>query len=157
MEGQTPIQKPQIEVAQLKCALCKKSGHSAAWRSCEVRIQQEKLHLEKQRGRQNAQRRNKVPPPDFNCREQFPNTLRATNVHPLQTAYHVYQPAPARPAASERKPRSKPRLIPMEECLDIFDTFVNELMQCTSAEQQVRTIARLAIQQVQKYLTPTYD
>lgn len=159
MTGQEPKEKPKIPENQLKCALCLKTGHSAAWRSCEVRIKQEQEREALRRNRQRQFRRQKAQPPNRECHIQFPATLRPSKTHPLQTAYHIYQPAPQneqQPQTSQAwRPASKPSaaegLMPMDECFKIYNHFVSQLIQCTTRQQQMDTIAKLACNYVHNY------
>lgn len=150
MKVDNPTNRPQVPIEKLKCALCQKSGHSAAWRNCEVRIEQERAQQAIRRSRRNMNRRG--PTVRFDLKEQFP-PLKPNNTHPLQTAYHVYNPAPPKPSTSNWRPQTNNKLISVEECLEIYDTLVDQLLQCTNARQQLRVIQEFALRHTQKYLT----
>lgn len=156
MDGAEPVQKPQIPIDQLKCVLCQKTGHSAAWRKCEVRIQQEKTREAFRHGRHNIQIRRRAPAPNVQSQAHFPQ-LKRSNVHPLQTAHHRYQPAPAPEIPQSNVWHARPmgtagpELIPVNELMNIFHSSVSELMQCKTPEQQISTIIGLAARYVQNY------
>lgn len=150
--------KPKIAVELLRCAVCKKSGHTAASRECEARAkykQQQQLLRQRQQQQQQRLQQQKHSTPKLN-NVNFPPPPRITT-HPLQTSFHVYTPFNSNPGPSSSAWVSRGTsndLLSTDECLEIFDHFVTELLKCRSKEEQIRTIAKLSLEQVSKHLSP---
>lgn len=145
-----PKVKPKIAEEQLKCALCGQKGHSAAWSKCKVKLDYQdnlKFIRNHQAPRRRKIRQNFVPKSDF-----FPDTLKPSNIHPLQTSYHIYKQAPTgTPQSNAWHQRSQnSQLLSVDECLNLIDYFTNELLKCTTVAEQVNAIARLSLHVVQK-------
>lgn len=149
-----PAARPRIPEDKVKCALCGKSGHTAASRDCEAKAEYQ-AEQQRVRARQAPQRRRQVLP-RFDSRREFPAPAPRAGIHPLATSYHIYRPAPEAPTSSQWRPsmpsnNGSMRLLSSGECMKLFDYFTTELLQCTTVEQQIRAVAKLAFEQVQKY------
>lgn len=141
------IAKPQIPEELLKCALCKKSGHSAAWTQCEVKLR----HKSERQALQNQQVHKRRQTQQVNLSSaKFP-MLKPVTVHPLQTSYHSYIPVPQTSVHPETNDNLRDKFLSVDECMKLIDYFTSELMKCKSVPEQIRTIAKLSLYSVQKY------
>lgn len=149
-----PPTRPKIAEDKLKCALCQKPGHSAAWKGCEVRLREQTTRKTILKSYQNVQQhRHRAPIPDLQDKQDFPKISHKRDTHPLQTAYHVYQPAPR--TLPETSPNPMANLISVEDSLKLLDYFIEELCKCTTVREQTMAIARFALMNVQQFIRPT--
>lgn len=149
MDGVHNPPKPQISVDKLKCALCDKQGHSAAWSQCEVKLAyQQKLTTARMKS-STAPRQHREA--KLFQQSDFP-AMKSSKVHPLQTTYHQYREAPA---ASQRPwiPEIETNLMSLRQCHDMINFFTAELLKCTTVQEQIATITRLSLHAAEKAMS----
>lgn len=147
-------EKPRIDDALVQCALCKEKGHTASDRKCKKR-QEFKEMQQSLRMRQRPQSSRQSGPNIYSAKD-FPAPPGTSQGHPLSTASRKFTPAPIPTHSAWTGRTNTPRssnLLTTDECMDLFDYFVDELLKCKSKLEQIRTIARLSLEQVSKYLS----
>lgn len=161
-------ERPRIDDNLVKCALCDKKGHTATDRNCESRRKFKDIQTSLKSRSQPPVRNS--PRPNIKSTREFPAPPQSTSRHPLSTATHVFTPAPppASPAWVNNVPtqrqwenngRNQRRsdLLSTDQCMEMFDYFVSELLKCRTKAEQIRTIAKISLEQVSKYLTPNLN
>lgn len=149
MEGDTPTTVPKIAEEKLKFALCKREGHSAAWSKCEAKFNYKNQLDLLQHHQQTRNPRSTSQNYQFSPKGNYP-VLKPTNVHPLQTSYHIYQQASSSNQNTNTWSTNPKGLLTPEECLNLVDHFTSELLKCTSISEQIHTIAKLSLEAVQR-------
>lgn len=133
----------RIDDKLLKCVLCSKMGHTATDRKCEARIKYKELQQSLRMKSQPQPR----PTPNFKSNE-FPAIPRPNR--PFMPA-----PPPKNPAWKPKNPLlpcPSSDLLNSDECMELFEYFIDELLKCRSKVEQIKTIARLSLEQVTRYL-----
>lgn len=172
-----PTEKyPKIEVDKLFCALCKKQGHSAAYRNCEVKIKYQKDLENLKKARNSAKPSYRIAQRDFPemiteasyetpltnqvfANQSYSQAAQGASSHaPAQRAQTLIKAQRAdqqKPAqrANQQKPaqRAPSNLLSPDECLQLFDYFTTELQRCSTPMEQIKLIAKLSFEQVHKY------
>lgn len=154
--AEDPATKPKAPEDKLKCALCKNTGHSAAWSQCKVKLEyQEKLKSTPNMHKENLRHRQPRPPLFTNV--EYPDLSRSSNIpHKTDQSYKpTYPPkqAPANAWARSSKseiPSKSENLFSLDECFEMIDFFTNELLKCTTVREQISTITRLSRYAAQK-------
>lgn len=127
------VEIKKIPDDKVKCALCGEN-HTANYRQCKIRL-------------------------EYKEQKTIGVTLTKRNKPPEAPAHRVprritdpqYVSGPTYAQIVNNSQRTN-HLLPPNECLKIFDLFVNELLKCHTVEEQIRTIAKLSFEQVTKYL-----
>ena len=175
-------EKPRIDDNLVKCALCKTKGHTATDRNCESRRKYNELQHSLKTRFQSQSQASTQHGVKINSRREFPASLHAPPSHPPSTSSRAFIPAPPpthsawsnsletetikkgltnQPQINDRpyyyQPHRSEDLLTTSECMELFDYFITELLKCRNKIEQIKTIARLSLEQISKYLTPSFN
>lgn len=132
--NEVPDITQKVPVSKLKCANCKKPGHTANYKGCEARIYYINIQ-NNTRNRNDVKQKPSRAAPLFD-EQNFPRLPRQTP--------HTQDDSRENPW--HRNPGTNPnKLFSTTECMQIFNDVINKLAQCQTHQEQTSTITEIAL------------